>query len=40
MGKSDERKWWIASIDILVHPAVGGSAAGKMEYEKNINLQI
>ncbi|KAI9308076.1 mediator complex subunit MED14-domain-containing protein [Cunninghamella echinulata] len=27
MGKSDERKWWIVSLDILVHPAIGGSAA-------------
>ncbi|ORZ18119.1 mediator complex subunit MED14-domain-containing protein [Absidia repens] len=27
MGNSDDRKWWIVSLDILVQPSPGGSAS-------------
>ncbi|KAI8083090.1 mediator complex subunit MED14-domain-containing protein [Halteromyces radiatus] len=27
MGNSDDRKWWIISLDVLVQPSSGGSAA-------------
>ncbi|KAI8372823.1 mediator complex subunit MED14-domain-containing protein [Radiomyces spectabilis] len=28
MGPSDNRRWWIVSLDVLVHPVEGGGAAG------------
>lgn len=29
MGNSNDRKWWIVSLDVLVQPSSDGSASGK-----------